>query len=217
MAHDELNMGKIDNSTYKEIKKDKKLQKDTRYGKGKYGHSKHYRNNRLMMTLAILVVIILDVAFSVILFHTRKTVFVIVGCIMAIPFARNLIDFIMSLRAKPLGKEEYEKTCVLAKESGRKLLYDVSITEEDGVIYIPCLLVYNNNIICYTPHISGVKDRDRVKKYVSGVNYDEHNYRIFVTEKYSTFEKEVKKIGDASNETLDIDQEIIYRLLSMGF
>ena len=41
MAHDELNMGKIDNSTYKEIKKDKKLQKDTRFGKGKYGHSKH--------------------------------------------------------------------------------------------------------------------------------------------------------------------------------
>ena len=90
-------MSKIDTSTYKQIKKERKLKNKKYYDKGEYGHSKRYKNIRMAFTLVLFMLILTDVVFSLIIFQTRKTLFVIIGCVMAIPFARNLIDFFMSL------------------------------------------------------------------------------------------------------------------------
>ena len=147
-------MSKIDTSTYKQIKKERKLKNKKYYDKGEYGHSKRYKNIRMAFTLVLFMLILTDVVFSLIIFQTRKTLFVIIGCVMAIPFARNLIDFFMALKADPLIKEEYEKVDALSKESGRKFLYDITITETEGVVYIPALAIYNNNIIAYTPKVT---------------------------------------------------------------
>ena len=124
----------------------------------------------------------------------------------------------MALKAKPLAKDEYDKTVKLSKETGIPLLYDISVTETDGVIYVPCLTVYNNNIICYTPEVGEVKDREKVKKYISEVNdMSSTNYRIFVTEKYSTFTKELKKLHEPDDKTKRTDKKVKETLLGMGF
>ena len=104
---------KIDTSTYKEITKAKKQKERNKnvgkYAKGTYGHSKKYRIYRLIFAAILLVLILADVLFSVLVFHTRKTVYIIIACILAIPFARNVVDVIMTFKARPLSKEEYEK------------------------------------------------------------------------------------------------------------
>ena len=210
-------MSKIDTSTYKQIKKERKLKNKKYYDKGEYGHSKRYKNIRMTFTLVLFMLILTDVVFSLIIFQTRKTLFVIIGCVMAIPFARNLIDFFMSLKADPLSKEEYEKVAALSQESGRKILYDITITETEGVVYIPALAIYNNNIIAYTPKVTKPKDREKIKDYINEVNSEGDNYRIFVTEKFATFSKEIGKLRDASSETLERDEYITLKLLSMGF
>ena len=109
------------------------MKKKKDYSKGKYGHSKHYRNKRLFMTLLILAFIVFDVVFSLVVFHTRKTLFVIVACIMSIPFARNLIDLFMTLKAKPLDKESYMETVKLSEETGVPL---ERITKNGGESYL---------------------------------------------------------------------------------
>ena len=215
-------MSKIDNSTFKAIKKDKKQKKRSRkydsYYKGKYGHAKKYKNARLIFTLLLFLVILTDVVFSLIMFQTRKTWFIIIGCVMSIPFARNLIDFYMALQAKPLDKETYQKTDALAKKEDKEFIYDVTITDTDGVIFIPCASVYNNNIIAFTPHITETKEREKAKKYISGANeIAEMNYRIVVTDNLSTFEKEVKKLRPVNDDTKKNDQEMIDTILSMGY
>ena len=194
------------------------MKKKKDYSKGKYGHSKHYRNKRLFMTLLILAFIVFDVVFSLVVFHTRKTLFVIVACIMSIPFARNLIDLFMSLKAKPLAKESYMETVKLSEETGVPLLYDITVTESEGIIYVPCLTVYNNNIICYTPDIGEVKQKEKIKKYISEVNViSDTSYRVFVTEKNKAFEKEIKKLHEPDGKTKKLDKKVKDNLLGMGF
>ena len=211
---------KIDTSTYKEITKAKKQKERNKnvgkYAKGTYGHSKKYRIYRLIFAAILLVLILADVLFSVLVFHTRKTVYIIIACILAIPFARNVVDVIMTFKARPLSKEEYEKTKELSEKTNKPLLYDVSITQEEGMYYVPCMAVYNNNIICYTPEIKDAKIRERIKGYLGAVNTDDINYRIFITEKYQTFEKEISKLREADAETRAIDEDIEYSILSMG-
>ena len=210
-------MGKIDNSTYKAIKKDKKNKDTKTYGRGKYGHSKHHRNLKISMAVGLLLLILLDVIFSLVVFHTRKTVFVIVACVLSLPFARNVIDIFMSLKAAPLSEEEYQKTNELSENTGIHLYYDISVTEEEGMYYIPCAAVCNNNIICYTPNITDTKMREKLKGYVNEINTDEINVRVFLTEKYSTFEKEIKKLKNPDGTQAALDREVLEKLLSMGF
>ena len=219
-------MTKIDNSTFKAIKKDKKekerLKKSSFGDKGCYGHSKKYKNYKMILVLVIFVFILSDVMISLILFQTRKTWFIVFGCILSIPFARNLIDFVMALKATPLDAEEYKAVSGLESETGKDFLYDITITETDGMEYIPCMMVCNNNIIAFTPKVNESSGREKIKKYISNANTLEGsgstmNYRIVVTENIKTFEKEVKKIKLPSADEKRYDDEMKDRILSMGF
>ena len=203
----------IDKSTYKEIVRDKKAGKS--YSKGEYGHSKYYRNIRIVYIIVLLMLILMDVIISQIVFHTRKTPFIIIACILAIPFARNIIDLIMSIKATPLSKDEYDKIYDLSRDLGFRFYYDISITDEDGMVYIPCVSIRGNNIIAYTPDIKSARDRERLKKYIMNVSTEDISPRIVVTDKYTTFEKEVNKLRDSAMDRSD--SILLDRLLSMGF
>ena len=211
-------MSKIDTSTYDLIKSERKEPKFNMQ-KGLYGYAKRYKNRKLFFTLILFGLILSDVMFSIIAFQTRKTWFVIIACVLAIPFARNLIDYFMAFKANPLRQEDYEETVEITNHYDKALYYDISITEESGVVFVPCLCVYNNNIIAYTPDVKLAKEREKIKKYIDMVNSaeEDRNYRIFVTEKISTFDKEISKLKNRSDETAEKDEETLGKLLSMGF
>jgi hypothetical protein len=78
------------------------------------------------------------------------------------------------------------------------------------------MVIYNNNILCYTPEVKDAKTREKIKTSLGSVNVDDTNYRIFITEKYQTFEKEVTKLRDADDQTLEMDSEVELKILSMG-
>ncbi|MCR5213259.1 MAG: hypothetical protein K6E10_02515 [Eubacterium sp.] len=209
-------MAKIDNSTYKQIKKSRQLTKEGKYDKGHYGHWKHYRNIRILFASLLLIVILASVFLSLLIFHTKKTAFIIIACVMAIPFARNVTDIIMIIKAHPLSEESYNELENIFKDTGKKLLYDIMITETDGAVYIPCLYLGANNIIAYAPDYKDSKAREKIKNYINGANLATGlNYRIFVTERQDTFIKEVKKVNSNSSNA-DEDIKMKEAVLSMG-
>ena len=219
-------MTKIDNSTFKAIKKDKKeaeRYKKSSFGtKGCYGHSKKYKNTKLILVLVIFAFILSDVMISLILFQTRKTWFIVFGCVLSIPFARNIIDFVMALKAEPLSREDYEIVNSIEKSTGKSFLYDISITDTEGLVYVPCMMVCNNNIAAFVPSAKESSKREKIKKYIAEANTLENcektlNFRVVVTENIKTFEKEVKKIKLPDEENKKIDDEMKDRILSMGF
>ena len=214
---------KIDNSTYKAIKKEKKL-KNRKPSPldmaelGSYGRIKKKRNIRLFMVLFLLAIIVADVIFSVVMFHTRKTWFIIIACVLSIPFARNLIDFVMCLRCKPLDKKTYEEVNTISQDTGRKIIYDIPITDEDGLVFVPAACVYNNNIIAFTPDESDVKKREKIKKYIALVNESEDSKcRITVTDNINTFKKEISRIKDSEGASKATDEQLMDRLYAIGF
>ena len=210
-------MAKLDNSTYKEIKNSRKLKEESRFEKGRYGHWKYYRNIRLLFAGIILAVIIASVILSLAIFHTKKTVFIIIACIMAIPFARNVTDLFIVFKAKALSSDDHKELEEIASAAGHSLNYDLSITEEDGVLYIPCALIASNNIIAYTPEETDARKRENIKKALEEVNSrTDQKYRIFVTEKKSTFIKEIKKIRTLDEDDKAVDNLIKLELFSMG-
>lgn len=214
---------KIDNSTYKAIKKDKKRKnrKPSRFEMselGSYGRIKKKRNIKLFMVLFLLALIVADVIFSIVVFHTRKTWFIIIACVMSIPFARNIIDFFMCLRCKPLDKETYNAVNEISNETGRKIIYDLPVTDEDGLVFVPAACVYNNNIIAFTPDEKDAKKREKIKKYVGMVNDSgENQCRIVVTDNINTFKKEISRIKDAEGASDKADEQLMDKFYAIGF
>ena len=87
----------------------KRNKNTSHYEKGKYGHIKCYRLRRIIIGSIILACILADLFISLHVLHTRKTLFLVAACVIAIPLARNIVDLIMTIKIKPLKREIYEK------------------------------------------------------------------------------------------------------------
>ena len=191
--------------------------------KGEYGHSKSYMRRRLLMTLICLLIIVALVILSMIIFHTRKSWLVIIACVAAIPFARNLIDFAMALRAKPLSAEDHSKFEELHESvPNSTFLYDITVTDTDGMIYIPCVAVYNNNIIAYVP--DNITDRKKVKipenkivKFLELAKKDGLKPRICVARTFDKMNKEIEKLNPPKEEQIKEDERIAFSVITLGF
>ena len=57
--------------------------------KGHYGHLKRYKLIKLAIIFICFLFILTDVVFSLIVFQTRRTLFIVIAAVMSIPFAKN--------------------------------------------------------------------------------------------------------------------------------
>lgn len=162
--------------------------------KGHYGHIKRYKNIRLIIIFACFAFILADVLLSLIMFLTRRTLFIIVAAIMSIPFAKNFANYLLCFKCNPLTQEEYEKAEDIGKKHDINLLYDISITD-DSIRFFPTVAIVNNNIIAYHPE---AKDNGRQKeavKYLENVNAElKDKVRICVVSSFERFDKELGRI-----------------------
>ena len=155
--------------------------------KGQYGYIKAYRKKRLIIALICLAMIASLLVASFLIFETRKTWLAIIACVIAIPFARNVTDIIMAMRVKPLSKNQYDKVNEEIKKLRDKvyddeigLVYDLTITRSEGIGFIPCAYIMNNNVIIYSPKDNTAKEKEKLEKYADMVNEDKKiSCRIF--------------------------------------
>ena len=193
--------------------------------KGEYGYIKYYRTKRLIIALILLAVIVGLLVASFLIFETRKTFLAIFACVIAIPFARNVTDIIMASRVKPLSekqykavKEELEKARPETYEDEIGDIYDISITSAEGIGFIPCAYILNNNLIVYSPKDNSSKEKEKLEKYVEMVNEDKKiSCRIELTHKLDSFIKEIKKIKVSEKTDFKNDKRILSKLKTLGF
>ena len=193
--------------------------------KGQYGYIKAYRKKRLIIALICLALIVALLVACFLIFETRKTWLAIIACVIAIPFARNVTDIIMSMRVKPLSQKQYEKvneeTRWLRQEEYDGeigMVYDLSLTRSEGIGFIPCAYIMNNNVIIFSPKDNTAKEKEKLEKYADMVNEDKNiSCRIVTTNKLDSFVKEIKKIKVNEKTDFKNDKRIFEKLKTLGF
>ena len=184
--------------------------------KGHYGHLKRYKQIRLMVIFSCLAFIIADVLFSLIIFQTRRTLFIIVAAIMSIPFAKNFVQYLLALKCKPLSKEDYEKAEGIAEKYGINLLYDISITDED-VKFFPCAAIVNNSLTVYYPDAKDNAKQKEAREYIQqAIAEYKDNIRIGIVDNLKSFDKELGRLVSGSKE-IHQDSSLKFMLLDAGF
>jgi hypothetical protein len=184
--------------------------------KGHYGHLKRYKQIRLLIIFVCFLFILTDVVFSLIVFQTRRSLFIVMAAIMSIPFAKNFVSYLLSLKCKPLNKKEYEKTVEMSEKYSLDLLYDISVTDDD-VKFFPAAAIVNNSLVAYRPETSDTLDKKKSTEYLENVFADfKDKVRIYIVNDLDHFDKELKRLTAASKEVTQ-SRNIRFKLLDAGF
>lgn len=182
--------------------------------KGEYGYARRYKNRQILLMFVIFSLILSDVLVSLLIFNTRKTWLIIIACIMSIPFARNFVNYLLIIKAKPLNDKEHKIADELSEKHGFIMAYDISVTDSEGLLFYPCLTVYNNNIIAYVNDLSGKEKKytDYLKKcYEEGLKP-----RVCVVDSFEKFEKEIERLNSPKDLQRKQDLMIAKKLLTLG-
>ena len=184
--------------------------------KGHYGHLKRYKQIRLAIVFLCFLFILTDVVFSIIMFQTRRTLFIVIAAVMSIPFAKNFVSYLLSLKCKPLSNSEYEEAESIAEKHSIDLLYDVTVTDDD-IKFFPAAAIINNSVVAYRPEAKDAADKKTSVEYLENAleGYKE-KVRICVVDSLSSFDKEISRLT-ASTKEVRQSSKIRSTLLEAGF
>ena len=115
--------------------------------KGEYGYLKSYKKMRLFFSCLFGVVILGIIILLLVLFKTTKTVYVVVPILLALPFSKNFIGYILCVKFKPLNEEKYNTINNSIKEdTKRDLLFDVVISQYEGMLFYQSICIRNGKV-----------------------------------------------------------------------
>ncbi len=132
--------------------------------KGEYGHLDNYKRIRLIHGIIILFIIIALITISLIIFHSRKSILTIIACVMAIPFAERILGYFIVFKYKSVDKENHSK--ITAYDINDKLLYDVTVSNGDKILYYPVIFMNTEEIFIFDAGYTENRDlcRDNLVK-----------------------------------------------------
>lgn len=117
--------------------------------KGQHGYMNRHKRNVLISIIVLGLFVIAGVFFTVAMFDTRKTVFIVIPILVALPLAKQLVAYIMCAGFKELTKDEYAKLEKLSYFGDPSLVYDVSISRYEGIVYFPVAVIRDGRMLFY--------------------------------------------------------------------
>ncbi|MCR4839507.1 MAG: hypothetical protein K5897_11345 [Eubacterium sp.] len=185
--------------------------------KGNYGYARGLKRKRMLLMLVCFAFILTDVIISLVFFQTRKTLFVVLAAVMAIPFAKNLIGYLMLIKYEPLTKEGHAEAEKIAEERGTTLAYDISVTASEGVLFYPCVAIYNNNVIGLLQAGQNTKKKDAVTYLKKVQEGPPTKPRVVVVDSLKELKRELDRLNPPKEDQIKADLLIAERLLELGY
>jgi len=188
--------------------------------KGDYGYIEKYKKRLLISIIVLGLIIILGVFFSVAVFDTRKNLFILLPILTSLPFAKQLVSYILCADFKPLSKEEYELVNHKISYGGSDdIVYDISLSRYEGILFFPAAVVRNGRIIfLYTDKFKKkYPDMDSIKKEIEKSFANQKKpYVILVTGSVKEFIKKANTLKEPGEEFISRDKKMRNTLFELG-
>lgn len=188
--------------------------------KGTYGYIRRYRKKQIFYVIILGIVIITGVALSIGLYHTTKTMLILLPILTSLPFAKQLVGLILCADMVPLTEEEYRKVTEeisYGKKSG--ILYDLSISQYEGILFFPAVIVRDGRLLFLYRGKWGKRfsSKEALKKYLKTIlETEKHPYVILVATDIDEFINKAGQIKEPDEETGKRDAGMRKRLFELG-
>lgn len=187
--------------------------------KGQHGYMNRHKRNVLISIIILGLFVIAGVFFTVAMFDTRKTVFIVIPILVALPLAKQLVAYIMCAGFRELTDKEYSKLKKLSYFDSPSLVYDVSVSRYEGIVYFPAAVIRDGRMLFYYNGGFGKKisDEQALKKIISDAFADQKKkYVVIIATDIDSFVSKAEKIKAPEAEFAASDETMRNRLFELG-
>ena len=103
-----------------------------RLDKGDYGYLNQYKRNKLLVSLILAAMIAFIVITTIIMFGDTSRVSIIFAILLALPFAKFIIAYILCARFKSIEKDAADK--ISAAAGAEYIMYDVVVAQYQNAV-----------------------------------------------------------------------------------
>jgi hypothetical protein len=188
--------------------------------KGQYGYIARHKRNIIISLIMLGLVIIIGVTISVAMYHTTKTLIILIPILTSLPFAKQLVSFILCASFKPLTEEEHSRIeQEITYENKGDILYDISISRYEGIIYFPAVVVRDGRMLfLYKDKFNKkIPSVEVLKKEIKKSFEDQKKpYVVVMATSGDEFIKKANTIKAPEDTYVSLDKKMKNRLYELG-
>lgn len=192
--------------------------------KGQYGYIQAYKRGKLFGTLGLAIMIAFVLISMLIMFGDTQRVMVVFAILLSLPFAKLLIAYIMCIRFNSMPDTLQQdivsgycnRTQVSEETSPMEgLLFDVVISEYEGMHFFDSMCVKNGNICAL---VLDRRYRESKKSYehclTESSSHSKYKFIIHIYDDVESYKKKICSIPEPNHNNLLIDRHMREQILS---
>lgn len=188
--------------------------------KGQYGYIKKYRKKIIISIIVLGILILAGVIVSLALFKTTKTLIILLPILISLPFAKQIVALIMCSKFRPLTEKEHaylENQIHYENRDG--LLYDISISRYEGMIFFPAVIVRDGRMLFLyqTPFQKKIPNAEFLKKEIQRAFENvKQPYVVMTATTPEEFVKKANTIKEPDEAYVEKDKSMRQTLFELG-
>lgn len=188
-----------------------------KHEKGEYGYLKYYRLCKLIGVIIFTLMIEFIIITMLLLWGSKNRVAIVFAILLALPLAKFLIAFIMCAGYKPLCLKDFIRIRDSVNNEHGNMLYDVGISQYDGIKFYQSLCVKNGKICALVTSKNFEKNKRDYEKWLEAVfKNSKYSYSIYVYSDVDAYIKKAASISEANDKNKSIDKYIRKNILEMS-
>lgn len=188
--------------------------------KGQFGYIKKYKKKLVISIVLLAMIIITGVAISLVMYKTTKTLIILIPILTSLPFAKQLVGLILCAGFQPLTKEEKQEIDnKISYSASEALLYDVSISRYEGMIFFPAVVVRDGRMLFlyngeFKKKLSSVEELKQI--ITQCFESQKKKYVLMVATDLEDFIKKAQTIKEPDDEYRARDKKMREKLFELG-
>ncbi len=185
--------------------------------KGEYGYLKSYKLSKLIVVIILSLMIEAVVIGTLIMYGDTSRVVIVIAILLALPLAKFLIALIIVARCKSLSFDEHAKIANNYKNKDNCLLFDVTISQYEGIKFYQSMLVKNGKIYALVLNKDFTEKKKDYEKWINAsISGDKYKYKVSVFDSIDEYIKKINSVSEPNDNNKLIDRHIREEILSTG-
>ena len=185
--------------------------------KGEYGYLKSYKLSKLIVVIILSLMIEAVVIGTLIMYGDTSRVVIVIAILLALPLAKFLIALIIVAKCKSLSFDEHAKIANNYKNKDNCLLFDVTISQYEGIKFYQSMLVKNGKIYALVLNKDFTEKKKDYEKWINAsIAGDKYKYKVSVFDSIDEYIKKINSVSEPNDNNRLIDRHIREEILSTG-
>ena len=185
--------------------------------KGEYGYLKSYKLSKLLVVAILAVMIAAVVIGTLIMYGDTSRVIIVIAILLSLPLAKFIIAYVIVAKFDALTFDQHAKISNNYKSKDESLLYDITISQYEGVKFYHSMLVKNGKICALVLSKDFSEKKKEYEKWIAtSIDGGKYKYNVSVFNSIDEYIKKINSVSEPNDNNKLIDRHIREEILSAG-